>query len=283
MAAVVVGYLLYDVWGLAGGVAGILAALAAGQAGGGVWMRSLAATLPPLVAVGPSALLVAAVLALVLAAQRLQDPRVYLFGGLALFVPLPGAAYVATAAGALLVATGRRGWIAAGAGLCLGPWLLASTTPIPGVLALGFGLLARALATHPANASVARGLVALGALLLCAPAIAAVALAAMGALPNGFAVLVGAAIGGILVGAILLAAHAGLAALHLSDVPALPVWTTLTWLPAGGILLLDPRAGDMGPPLAALLPLLGLTTVSVAVGARWLKRSLSRQEVAGKA
>lgn len=285
IVATIIGYLAFGIWGLAGGVAGALAAYAAGGAGAGVWVRSLAACLPPLIAVGPSALLVVAMFGLVVAWQLAADPRVFLFGALALFVPLPGASFVATACGALLVASAQGRWIAVGAALAVASWLLSPTqAPAAAVLALVVGFLARALEHHPANASVARLLVVSGVLLLCAPVLVGLALVSTGALGGAFGLLALAALGAAAVGGILLAAQTGVAALHLSQVRAPAVWSTLTWLPVLGVtLVVGSRAGEMGPPWIAILPLLGLMGVTFAVGIRWLGRARTRQEVPGKA
>jgi hypothetical protein len=284
LVATVIAYLAFGWWGLAGGVAGALAAWSAGAAGGGIWVRSLAAALPPLLSTGPTALLVVALFALVLAWERTGDARVFLFGGLALFVPYPGASFVATVCGALLLATAQGRWIAAGAGLCLAAWLLApGEATLATALAVPVGLVARALAHHPANATVARALLGAGVLLLALPALALVGLVAAGALPGGMLLLTLAGLGAAAVGAVLLAAHAGLAALHLSDARATAAWSVLTWSPllAAGILTGEGVAA-MGPPWLAVIPLLGSAAVAFAVGARWISQGPTRQQVPAK-
>lgn len=270
--AAALGVLLHGPWALLGSAAGAWAAWWLHRRGAGQAASAFAASLPPLL--WGDAAGIAAALGLVLAVESHRRWWVGAAGVGALVlavvaVPAPWAPLLPALGGAFVLVAGPRPLALLGVPLGLTAGLMGAAWAAVAVGLLGAAALARWLASHPANLSVARSLAQWGLALAPLPAAAGLVLHALQLLPEPVSVvLIGAtaAAGG---GAVFLLAHLGLAVfVRTTDVSA-GIWMVCAWAPlaaaAGLVLALSP-----GGAAAAAFSLAALSAIPAAVGLRWL-------------
>lgn len=258
-------------WALVGLVAGLLAALLArlwGLPPAGVVVGG---ALGAASGVGPPVVATAFVLALLVAWRRAGDDRVLLAGILALALPAPASVVAPAVAGALLVAVAARPHALAGAAIAAATWLRdLDDVPLAALALVGAALVARSLASHPANLSTARLLLRAGAAAAPVPALVGFLLAAVGASDRGAADVFPEVAVVVVMGGALLLAQVGAAATTLARDARPAAHLVLAWaLPAAALgLVAQVGAREAAAAGAALV---GIAALPAAVGATWAK------------
>lgn len=274
-AATTVGFLLHGPWALAGAVAGLSGAWLGQRLDLPPAALAAAAALPPLVAAGPAAGIVAAVLALVAVSEHAGRVEVLAGAVLGAVLPAPLGVAVPAAAAGLLLAKGRgTTWMFAGVPALASVVASPSQVPITTLACLGAGVVARWVGSHPANATMARRTVQLGIVLLPTPALLGFAFSSIAGEFEPVLGWLGVVALTVAAGFALLVAHLGLALVLRTDSGLRAALLALVWLfPA---ILLGFSAQD-GPRAAMAhgLALLGLTALPVGIGLAASWRALS--------
>ncbi|MCA1812830.1 MAG: hypothetical protein LC624_02630 [Halobacteriales archaeon] len=267
-AAMALGVLLFGAWGAVGAAAGALAALVAWQAGAGRRAALLAAVLPPLVATGPSIVAPLALLGLTAVWQRTGRVEVFALAALGALWPAPGGALVAALGGAALLALGSGTRALLGLPVAGASWLaLRQGAPLLAAAFIAVGLVARGIAAHPANLTMARRIAGLGLLAAPAPAIAALVVQASGA---GLDLAASLATAGeaVLLGIALLLAHLGAAVLLRAGDRQRALGLVSAWaLPAAAV---GAWATPGSESVFGALPGVAAAAVVVGLAAAWL-------------
>lgn len=261
--ATFLGVIAWGPWAIVGGLTGAATWLLLRRMDAPMESTALAASLPPLVATGPVALVPLLGLGSLLLWLRTGQAAALLLPAAGLVLPPPGGTLSVAASVALLAALAPVPFGLLALPLAFAPLLLKGTIVGP-VAALMLGVAARALAAHPANATASRFVGSVGLALLPLPALAAFALAALEPASVAPLALMGAALLLGVIGSLLLAAHLGLASLFLADDAAPAGWTGLTW----ALIVAGALAMRTHPPIA-LAPLLGVLAVPIALAAAW--------------
>lgn len=258
----------------------------AGGVGGAAWLvihraparaAAVAASLPPLVAVGPAILAPAAVLVLLAASARTRSPWLMMGTAVLALAPFPSGSLGPALGGGMVLAAAPWPLALMGVPLAAVGWVAAPAAfPYVAGAVLLSGAVARLVARHPANLTMAGRLVTVSIAVMPVPAlVATIGLSIQSSTVEPIIATLTLALLTGMVGVTLGLGFLGAATLVRGPWPSSAVSVAAMLGFVGALAGLGAQAGAT-VAAATSLPLLALASVPAAVGFEWILRFVGK-------